>query len=161
MHAYGHVLPRPGERGVKGGGRGEKGRGDSWDSFDPSHPHSLSQWIHLEHFLESLQPLLFAAWSHWVALALFTTFSNTSYSSACCWLLFYHGSWGPDPGCFFMVPSPGCFSFFTSVWHVFHPPRPMRSMPTSPSESQLPIHPWNQLNSDVANFWFTQAFWER
>ena len=41
------------------------------------------------------------------------------------WLLL-HGS-----------PSPGCFSFFTSIRHVFHPPDPMISMPTSPSESRL------------------------
>ena len=54
-------------------------------------------------------------------------------------------------------PMPGCFSFFASIWHVFHPPHPMISMPTSPSESQLPIHPWNQLISDVTSVRNTQA----
>ena len=74
-----------------------------------------------------MHPLLVAARSHWVTLTLCTTFSNTSYLSACCWL---------------GVPIPGCF-FFTSIWHVFYPPHPMVSLPTSPSESQLWTHPWN------------------
>ena len=63
-------------------------------------------------------------------------------------LFFLHGSLGPNPG---------CLSFFTSIWHVFHPPRPMISMPTSRSESQLSIRPWNQLSYDVTDFKNTQA----
>ena len=48
-------------------------------------------------------------------------------------MLSLHGSWGPNPGCFFMgpgVPIPGCFTFFTSLWHLFHPPNPMISTST-------------------------------
>ena len=34
------------------------------------------------------------------------------HNFACCWhCSFFHGSWGPIPGCF-------CFN--TSIWHVFH-----------------------------------------
>ena len=117
-----------------------------------------------EHLLEHLHPLLFAARSHWVALALFTIFSNTSsLVRLLLAMLFLHGSLGPNPGCYFMgpgVPIPACFSFFTSIWHVFHPPHPVISVPTSPSESRLSIHPWNQLNSDVTSFKNTQAFRE-
>ena len=47
--------------------------------------------------------------------------------------LFFMGPW--------RVPIPGYFTFFTAIWRVFHPPSPMISMPTSPSESQLSIHP--------------------
>ena len=69
--------------------------------------------------------------------------------SSCCWLR----SLFMGPG----VPIPGCFSLFTRIWHVFHPPHPMISMPTSPPESQWPIHPWNQLTSDVTGFRNAQA----
>ena len=53
----------------------------------------------------------------------FHKLGNTSFSNlitldqldhyfACCWhCSFFHGSWGPIPG---------CFSSFTSIWHVFH-----------------------------------------
>ena len=37
---------------------------------------------------------------------------TASHLSACCWhCSFCHGSLGPNPG---------CSSFFTSIWHVFH-----------------------------------------
>ena len=55
------------------------------------------------------------------------------------------------------VPIPGCCSFFTSLRHVSHPPHSMISMPTSPSESRLSIHPWSQRNSDVTGFRNAQA----
>ena len=77
-----------------------------------------------EHLLEHLHPLLFDVRSHWIALALFTTFSNTSSLVRLpLGMLFCHGSLGPIPG---------CFSFFTAIWHVFHPPHPMTSMPLLP-----------------------------
>ena len=44
---------------------------------------------------------------------------------ACCWLCsFFMGSRVQIPGSLFMgpwVPIRGCFTFFTAVWHVFHP----------------------------------------
>ena len=49
-----------------------------------------------------------------------------NHNFACCWhCSFFHESWGSHPWLFFFlgpwVPSlPGCFSFFTSIWHVFH-----------------------------------------
>ena len=55
------------------------------------------------------------------------------------------------------VPIPGCFTFFTAIWRVFHQPNPMISMPTSPSESLLLFTPWNQLNFAVTGFNNTQA----
>ena len=75
-------------------------------------------------------------------------------------LLFVHGFSGPFPGCLFMgsrVPIPGCFTFFTAIWLVFHQLNPMISMPTSPSESLLLFNPQNQLNFDVTGFNNTQA----
>ena len=54
-----------------------------------------------EHLLEHLHPLLFAARSHWVALALFTTFSNaSSLVRLLLAMLIYHGSLGPNPWLF-------------------------------------------------------------
>ena len=95
------------------------------------------------------------------AAAFVTTLRNTlSLVRLLLPMLFLHGSLGPNTGCFFMgpgLPIPGCFPFFTSIWHMFHPPHPMISMSTSPSESRLPIHPWNQLSSDVTGFRNTQA----
>ena len=68
---------------------------------------------------------------------------------ACCWLC----------SCFIdsRVPIPGCFTFFTAIWRVFHSPNSMISMPTSPSESLLLFSPWNQLNFDVTGFKNSQA----
>ena len=115
----------------------------------------------MEHLLEHLHPLLFR---RSVTLGFSDTLHHLQQHSILVRLLlamlFYHWSWGPNPGCLFMGPwvqIPGCFSFFTSTWHVFHPPHPMTSMPTSPSESRLSIHPWNPLNSDVTSFRNAQA----
>ena len=75
-------------------------------------------------------------------------------------MLFYHGSLGPNPGCFLygpLGPNPCLFFLLHVHWHMFHPPHPRTSMPTSPSESPLLFNPWNQLNSDVTGFGNTQA----
>ena len=73
-------------------------------------------------------------------------FFSTCCTSTCCFvklnlllalLFFVHGFSGPDPWLFCSrvlgsrsmavlftgsrVPVPGCFSFFTAIWHVFHP----------------------------------------
>ena len=99
----------------------------------PPHSHSVDPSSNLvEHLLEHLHPLLLG---HTGLLW------HSSVLSACS----CHGSWGPNPGCFF------------TIWHVLHPPHPTISMLTSPSESRLPIHPRNQLNSGVTSFRNIQA----
>ena len=51
---------------------------------------------------------------------------QSDHNFACCWpCSFFHGSWGPIPGCvsssWVLGSRPWLFfSFFTSVWHVFH-----------------------------------------
>ena len=73
----------------------------SW-TFE-SHPHSHS----VEHLLEHLHPLF--------SLFLSQLFCHTGLLRelfACCWLC----------SCFMgsRVPIPGCFTFFTAIWLVFH-----------------------------------------
>ena len=135
VHAYGHV-PSWTSGGVSG---------DSPDAFSSTFSLCGSVFTPCGTSSGTSAP---AAWSHWVALTIFTTFSNTPYLSACCWpRSFPHGSGVPtlalSPWVLGSQPL-AVFSFFRSLWHVFRPTHPTFSMPTSPSESRLSIHPWTQ-----------------
>ena len=97
-----------------------------------------------EHLLEHLHPLLFAARSHWVALALFCTFSNTSpLVRLLLTTPFFHGSWLQPWQFQHGSQSMAVCLSSQPFWHVFHPPHSKTSMPIYPSKSRSPIHPWN------------------
>ena len=120
--------------------------------------------------LEHLHTLLFlAAWSHWVALGLSATLRPPAVDHA-----LFHGFLGPGPwlvslwvlGSHSLAvllssrPFGTCFiqhSAHSLEVSSSHPSYPVISISTSPSESQLSIHPWNPLNSDVTSFKNTQA----
>ena len=110
-----------------------------------------------------------AALSHWVALGFSATLRPPAVGHA-----LFHGFLGPGP-CLVSLwvlgsqpltvllssrPFDTCF-----IQHSAHPmdvsssflPRPMISIPTSPSESLLLFNPWNELNSDAAGIGNTQA----
>ena len=112
----------------------------------------------MEQLLEHLHPLFSLT-----CLSCHTELLRELFAFAClllAMLFFVHGFSGPFPGCLLMdsrVPIPGCFTFFTAIWRVFHQPDPMISMPTFCSESLLLFTPWNQLNFDVTGFNNTQA----
>ena len=68
-----------------------------------SHPHSHS----VDHLLEHLHSLFSL-----FCLSCVVTLSCFVNSFACCWLSYcFMGSW---------LPIPGCFTFFTAIWRVFH-----------------------------------------
>ena len=154
----------------------------SWDFGIRPCTHTATSFLDLREelpgltLLEHLHTLLFlGAWSHWVALGFSATLRQSAVGHA-----IFRGFLGPGPwlvSLWAWVPTPGCFTFFTAIWHVFHPTfcsppgcfivssnillNPwtwwMSSKPTSPSGSQLLFNPWNQLNSDVMGFGNTRA----
>ena len=69
-------------------------------------PPHVARRQHRSHSLRALRVEIFA-----VVRPLLALFFLSWVLGSQPWLFFFMGPW---------VPLPGCFSFFTSIWHVFH-----------------------------------------
>ena len=71
-------------------------------------------------------------------------------------MLLFHGVLGSQPLAVlfhgFSGPFPGCFTFFTAIWRVFHSTKSNDFHANFSFGIIAAGHPWNQLNFDVTGF---------